>query len=114
MDRDREYLADILQSAQLAITYATGVSRDSFLADTKLQDAVVRRIEIIGEAAKRLSDATRNAIPRVPWKQVMGMRDVLIHDYGKVDIPRVWDTLQAGLPPLIAELESYIQRNAGT
>ena len=70
MNRDREYLGDILNSAQLAVEYTSGVSREDFLADTQLQDSVVRRIEIIGEAAKRLSDAARQAMPAIPWKKV--------------------------------------------
>ena len=74
----------------------------------RTQDAVVRRFEIIGEAARHLSPATLNAMPDIPWKLIVGMRNLLIHDCDDVDPRRVWKDAQDDLPPLIARLEAYL------
>ena len=80
MSRDTEYLIDILEAAKLALAYVSGKSKDEFLEDTQCQDAVIRRLEIIGEAARRISDETRAKHPDLPWKAMMGMRNVMIHE----------------------------------
>ncbi len=108
MSRDNEYLLDILEAARLALAYVQGKSREDFLKDTQTQDAVIRRVEIIGEAARRLSDQTRMALPGLAWDAMTGMRDVLIHEYDDVDLEIVWDTVQLDLPPLIAALEKIV------
>ena len=108
MLRDRQYLLDILISARLAMTYVSGKTREEFLVDIQLQDAVIRRLEIIGEAARRISEPTRLAFPSLPWRQVVGMRNRIIHEYDDVDLAVVWDTVQDDLPLLIAELEKVI------
>ena len=80
--------------------YTKGISEDEFARSTQVQDAVVRRLEIIGEAAKHLSDETKEKYNFVPWKKVIGSRDVLIHDYFTVDIELVWDTVINDIPEL--------------
>lgn len=75
-------LADILQSIEQIESYTEGVSREQFLDDRKTQDAVTRRIEIIGEAVKGLSETQRSRHPHIPWSSIAGTRDKLIHDYG--------------------------------
>jgi uncharacterized protein with HEPN domain len=105
MSRDTAYLFDILDSARLALQYVSDSSREEFQQDVKLQDAVVRRLEIIGEAARRLTDATRASLPALPWRSMIGMRNVAIHQYDAVDPLRVWDTIQQDLPRVIALLE---------
>lgn len=108
MERDRAYLLDILESARLAVAYLSGVPREAFLRDIQLQDSVIRRIEILGEAARRVSPATCEALPEVPWAGMVGMRNLMIHDYDDLDLEIVWATVQHDLPDLIARLEPHV------
>ena len=105
MDRDVQYLLDILASAWMARTYVEGVTIHEFLRDTKLQDSVVRRIEIIGEAAGRISSAFREENPEIPWNEIRGMRNRMIHAYDDIDMDIVWETVQQDIPRLISQLE---------
>lgn len=84
------------------------MSREPFIADQRTQDAVVRRFEIIGEAARHLSPTTLKALPDVPWNLMVGMRNLLVHDCDDVDPKRVWTDSQEDLSPLVAKLESYL------
>jgi uncharacterized protein with HEPN domain len=104
MSRDEVYLLDILDAAQLALEYVRGKMREEFLADVQLQDAVIRRLAIIGEAAKRVSEATRESLPGLPWRQMAGMRNIIVHEYDDVDLSVVWDAVTRDLPPLVSEL----------
>lgn len=108
MSKDNAYLADILDSARIIQQHLAGMSREQFLADLRTQDAVIRRFEIIGEAARHLSPAALKALPDVPWNLIVGMRNLLIHDYDDVDPRRVWTDSQEDLKPLITKLESYL------
>ena len=105
MQRDNALIFDILESARLAASYLDEVSREHFLDDVQLQDDVIRRIEIIGEAAGRLTEETKESFPDLPWQDMTDMRNFLIHQYGDVDPQVVWDTVKLDLPPLIAGLE---------
>jgi uncharacterized protein with HEPN domain len=89
MTRDDAAILDILKAARLAQRFVAGMDRDSFLADEKTQSAVVHQLLVIGEAAKRVSDAIRTAHPSVPWASMAGMRDKLIHAYDDVDLEEV-------------------------
>ena len=104
MSRDEVYLLDILDAAKLALEYVRGKTRDEFLADVQLQDAVIRRLAIIGEAAKRVSEATRESLPGLPWRQMAGMRNIIVHEYDDVDLSVVWDAVTRDLLPLVSEL----------
>jgi uncharacterized protein with HEPN domain len=108
MQRDSGYLLDILQAARLALSYISGRTKSSFLGDTQCQDAVVRRLEIIGEAARRVSTATRDAHSQVPWRSMVLMRNVVIHQYDQVDLDIVWETVTNDLPALIAAIEPLV------
>ena len=105
MSRDKEYLLDILEAARLAIAYTGGKSREEFLRDIQCQDAVIRRLEIIGEAACRVSEQTRANYSHLPWIEMIGMRNVLIHEYDDVDLIIIWYAVHIDLPPLIVALE---------
>jgi uncharacterized protein with HEPN domain len=108
MSRDDTYLVDILESAKIALDYVIGKTRDEFAGDLQCQDAVVRRIEIIGEAARRVSQETRDKYAHIPWREMTSMRNLVIHEYDVVDIDQVWDTVRQKLPPLIEELAKIV------
>ena len=108
MDRDAVYLLDVLVSARKIRTYVEGVMRDEFFRDTKLQDSVIRRLEIIGEAAGRVSPMFREENPQIPWNDMRGMRNRMIHGYDDIDMNVVWETVQQDIPRLVAQLESLV------
>jgi uncharacterized protein with HEPN domain len=108
MSRDNAYLRDILNAAQAIRRFVAGVRKAEFLANEEKHEAVNRKFEIIGEATKRLSPEARAKFPGIPWELAAGMRDVLIHDYDEVNLNVVWDAAMDSLPPLIAQLESYL------
>ncbi|MER3436613.1 MAG: DUF86 domain-containing protein [Chloroflexota bacterium] len=100
MSKDpRVNLAQILACSE-KITRYTGAGRERFLQDEMVQDAVIRNLEVIGEAAKREDHAFRSAHPEIPWRAWAGLRDVLIHQEEGLDLERVWTTVEAELPPL--------------
>lgn len=108
MQHDKAYLLDILEAAKLAVTYVGDKTKEAFLKDLQCQDAVIRRLEIIGEAARRISEKTKNTFRNIPWYEMVGMRNVMINDYDDVDMVIVWETVQNDLPLLISELERIL------
>jgi uncharacterized protein with HEPN domain len=101
-------LRHMLEAAQIARSLSEGESRASLETDLKLQLALTRTIEIIGEAVANVSDETRTAYPSVPWKNMVGMRNILIHKYFNVDLDTLWSTVTNDLEPLIKTLESIL------
>ncbi len=95
----RVYLAHILECIEKVQRF-TAEGKSRFLRDVMVQDAVVRNLEVIGEAAKRIEDPYRTAHPEIPWRALGGMRDVLIHQYEGVDPEKVWAIVEQDLPPL--------------
>lgn len=108
MRRDEAYLLDILIAARRAIRFLEGMTWETFEQSELHQDAVMRPLEIIGEAARRVSQETRDAHPNIPWDQMIGMRNRLIHEYTRVNLTTVWETVQDDLPPLIAWIEPLV------
>lgn len=108
MPPDAANLVDILEAARLACTYVQGKSKEEFFRDSQCQDAVIRRLEIIGEAARRVSQRTREEIPHIPWSAMVRMRNLMIHEYDGVDLQIVWDTVQEHLPTLIRVIEPLV------
>lgn len=98
---DLIYLDHILQSLNKVVGYVKNVDYEVFLLDEEKQDAVIRKIEIIGEAAKRLSKELRNNYDFIPWKAITGMRDKLIHDYFDLDLEMIWATATIDVPEMI-------------
>lgn len=99
MKRDiRVYVDDILESIEKIENYTQNVSEEDFNKKYQLQDAVLRRIAVIGEAVKHIPQDLKNKYPETPWKEISGMRDVLIHEYFGVMLHRVWSTLKKDLP----------------
>ena len=108
MDRDPVCLLDILGSARAIRSYVEGVSRAEFLQNPQLQDSVIRRIEIMGEASGRLSAAFREEHPEIPWARIRGMRNRMIHGYDEIDMEIVWETVERDIPRLIPGLERLV------
>jgi uncharacterized protein with HEPN domain len=100
-------LADILDSARSIQTYLAGVTREQFMANPEKQDAVLRRLEVIGEAASRLTPQTQALFPNLPFRAMRGMRNIIAHDYGDVDLDRVWKTASTDLDDLMTTLERH-------
>jgi uncharacterized protein with HEPN domain len=101
-------LRHMLEAAQVATEFIQGETRESLDKDRKLVFAVVRAIEIVGEAASKVSPGFRDAHPLIPWKVIVGMRNWVIHAYFDVNLDIVWDTATKNLPALIVELEKLI------
>ena len=106
MDRDSESILDILESAQMIRRYVAGITRQDFLRETQVQDSVIRRLEIIGEAAGRISPEFREAHPEIQWSEIRGMRNRMIHGYDDVNMDIVWDTVEQDILHLIHIMES--------
>ena len=102
MKDDSIYIDHILNSINRILDYISGKDREAFVADQLTQDAVVRQLEVIGEATKRVSKELRSRNPDIPWTDMAGMRDVLIHDYIDVDLGVVWKTISEDIPNLKA------------
>lgn len=105
MSRDDAYLLDILLLAKDAREFTRAHTEESFRSDRQCQFAVIRCIEVMGEAAKRLSNEAKEKHPALPWQAMARMRDMLIHSYDKVDIDEVWKTVSRDIPQVIAILE---------
>lgn len=105
--RDSAHLEDILVSARLAVAYLDGVTREEFAASVQLQDAVLRRLAIIGEAARSVADRASIDMPDVPWRKIVNMRNFIVHEYRDVDSDIVWTTVREQLPIVIASIERY-------
>ena len=115
-DRLSDYLGHMLEAARQACTYVEGSSRADFLADKRTQQAVILNIVIIGEAAtKLLGDYSEflSRHPRVPWRNMKGMRNRIAHGYFNIDLDIVWDTTQKALPDLVKNLPDIL-RDAAT
>ena len=111
MRRDEAHLADILVAALAIQRFTSGVTLEAFKANEEKYEAVNRKLEIIGEAARRLSSVARDQFPEIPWNLLTGMRNILFHDYDDVDLDVVWDTVQRDLPPLVIRLAAHLAAN---
>lgn len=106
---DSVYLEHILQSIAKIEDYANGIKYLDFIKNEEKQDAVIRKIEIIGEASKKISKKLKEKYATIPWRAIAGMRDKLIHDYFEVDYETIWETVQHDIPTLKSQIENIYQ-----
>lgn len=107
MSNDLIYLVDIQDAINQIEKYASQ-GKDAFFRERILQDAIVRNFMTIGEAVKRLQAETTSVYPRIPWKDIAGFRDILIHNYSGIDYTYVWNVIETHLPPLKETIEKLI------
>ncbi|MCA1789560.1 MAG: DUF86 domain-containing protein [Thioalkalivibrio sp.] len=101
-------MGEILEAIALLRRYTDGLDYDEFAGNVEKQDAVIRRLEIIGEAVKGIPDDMRAEYPDVPWRDIAGARDVLIHEYFRVDLEMAWEMVQQDLPLLEVEVRRML------
>ena len=107
------YLQDIVEAINRIETYVKNTTRFGFETDRMLFDAVVRNLEIIGEAVKRVPDSIRKNHPSVAWRKIAGLRDRLIHAYFDIDVDIIWDVVQSELPTLKIQIRRIIEEAYG-
>lgn len=106
--RDSSYLWDMLESARQVILFTRALSLGDYSANRMVQLAVERSIQIIGEAANRVSATFREAHPEIPWRRIVAQRNILVHEYADIEDRLVWDLIQDHLPQLVAQLEVLV------
>ncbi|MEW6658623.1 MAG: DUF86 domain-containing protein [Thermodesulfobacteriota bacterium] len=108
MWRDDAYLLDMLLAARRIQKYAQGYDFKRFEDNELLKDAVMRRIQIIGEAARKVSTEFKEVHPEIPWSDIIGMRHRLVHDYFQIITEKVWETVVKDIPALISQIEPLV------
>ncbi|MGD1866456.1 MAG: DUF86 domain-containing protein [Phormidesmis sp.] len=98
----------MLQSAERVVDYIDGASENDFEKDMQLQDAVIRRLLVIGEAAGRVSEKGRNALPEIEWTSIRGLRNRLVHEYDNIKLEVVWEIAQTEMTGLISKIKPII------
>lgn len=106
--RDAAYLWDIIETAKAVSEFTAGVKPHEYLADRKLQMAVERAVEIVGEAARRVSDSFKADHPEIPWRQIVAQRHVIAHEYGEIKQERLWLVATRDVPVLVGQLEPLL------
>ncbi len=110
---DSTYLLDMLLAARDALSFTEDLSFEDFVRDRRTQLSVLKSVEIVGEAAAQVSEDARRASPEIPWRQIVGMRNRIVHVYFNIDLPLVWDAVRQDLPDLIARLEPLVPAEPG-
>lgn len=111
--RDRDYLGDMLEAMERIVGYMAGLTYEEFMADKRTQDAVIRNIEVMGEAAKRVSADLKRKHGGIAWKEMGGMRDKVIHHYFGINYDIVWTVAVVEIPGLVGTLRSVLERLKG-
>ena len=103
-ERDRVFVAQMIEAAAAALDFAADQTRESFCADRLVGFAVVRAVQLLGQAARNVSEEVKADHPDIPWREMIGMRNVVVHDYADVDMKLVWTTVRRDLPALVRRL----------
>jgi len=106
---DQVYLKHMLDHAREAVEMVAGITQADLAQHRMLELALIRLVEIIGEAATRVGSEMKSSNPQVPWREIIGMRNRLTHGYDTVDLKVLWDTIAEDLPPLITDLKKIIE-----
>ena len=104
-----DYLEDIVKAMDDALSFVKNMDYDIFLKDTKTTYAVIRALEIIGKATKKVPSSVKTVYDQIPWKKMAGMRDKVIHEYFGADLKRVWNTVKNDLPELKPQFEKILK-----
>jgi len=108
MERDQALLLDMLLSAKDALQFSAELTWETFQTSALHQYAIAKALENIGEAARKVSDATKEAHPEIPWSAIVALRHRIVHDYFSLDLLRIWDIVQNDLPVLVEKLEPLV------
>lgn len=110
MSRDLDSLRDMVLAARRVLRYVENISQQDFEQDLEKQDSVIYRILILGEASKRISSDFREEHSNIPWRQVAGMRNILVHEYDQIDLEVLWDVTQKSIPDLLKKLNLLLEQ----
>lgn len=113
MQRDKQALMDIAIAIQQTLLYAQDINRDNLQENDEKQAAILYRPIVIGEATKRLSNEFREQYPMIPWRQMAGLRDVVIHDYDELDFDILWNVIHINLPDILPEIQTILKNLDG-
>lgn len=111
-ERDRVFIAQMVEAAEAALEFIEGRSKEGVASDRLVGFAVVRAIQLVGQAARGVSVDVQAAHPEIPWRQMIGMRNVVVHDYADVDLGLVWKTVSEDLPGLIRRLNAILEEGS--
>ncbi len=109
MRKEKLYINDIQESLEKIARYTKGLSFEDFSKNEVLIDAIVARFIVIGEAASHLTENTRHQFPDIPWRKIIGLRNLVVHEYFKIDLPILWKIISVDLPTTKAQLDSIIE-----
>ena len=107
------FLEDILQAIKKIEKYTNGLDCERFRSDEKSVDAVIRNLEIIGEASKNITSELKDKFPKIPWKKMMGLRNIVAHEYFSVDLKIVWEIASKNLPGVKPRIERILKKETG-
>jgi len=102
--RDSDYLRDVQEAIHRIQSYTSGLTYEQFLDDEKTQDAVIRNLQVMGEAVRKLSDSLTAAYPAVPWREIAGLRNRIVHDYFGINYDIIWAVIRAEIPLLLKQI----------